>query len=73
MNLPMIMQLFQAMQGASNPMGVLMNAFGNNPMYQQTMHMVEGKNPQQLEQIARNLARERGVDIDALMRQMQIK
>lgn len=51
-------------------MSVLQQAFGNNPMFGNAMSMVQGKNPAQLEQIARNLAKERGVNIDDMLRQM---
>jgi hypothetical protein len=33
------------------------------------MKMVQGKNPQQIEQIARNMAKERGVNVEDMMRQ----
>lgn len=66
----MLMQLLQAMQGSSNPISVLQQAFGNNLMFGNAMNMVQGKNPAQLEQIARNLAKERGINIDDMLRQM---
>lgn len=66
----MLMQLLQAMQGSNNPMSVLQQAFGNSPMFGNAMSMVQGKNPAQLEQIARNLAKERGVNIDDMLRQI---
>lgn len=66
----MLMQLLQAMQGSNNPMLVLQQAFGNSPMFGNAMSMVQGKNPAQLEQIARNLAKERGVNIDDMLRQI---
>lgn len=51
-------------------MSILQQAFGNNPMFGNAMNMVQGKNPAQLEQIARNLAKERGVNIDDMLRQI---
>lgn len=66
----MLMQLLQAMQGSNNPMLVLQQAFGNSPMFGNAMNMVQGKNPAQLEQTARNLAKERGVNIDDILRQI---
>lgn len=66
----MLMQLLQAMQGSNNPMSVLQQVFGNSPMFGNAMSMVQNKNPAQLEQIARNLAKERGVNIDDMLRQI---
>ena len=66
----MLMQLLQAMQGSNNPLMILQQAFGNNPMFGTAMRMVNGKNPAQLEQIARNLAKERGVNIDDMLRNL---
>lgn len=66
----MIMQLLQMMQGSNNPMMILQQTFGNNPMFGNAMRMVQGKNPDELEKIVRNLAKERGVNIDDILRQI---
>lgn len=66
----MLMQLLQAMQGSNNPMMILQQTFGNNPMFGNAMRMVQGKNPDELEKIVRNLAKERGVNIDDILRQI---
>lgn len=44
---------------------------GQNPVAAQAMKMIEGKSPQQINQIAANMARERGVDINALTQQIR--
>lgn len=66
----MLMQLLQMMQRSNNPMMILQQTFGNNPMFGNAMRMVQGKNPDELEKIVRNLAKERGVNIDDILRQI---
>lgn len=68
-----LMQMWQMMQGSQNPMGVLQNMCGNNPAFANLQQLINGKGPQQLEQIARNMAKERGVNIDAMIAQMGLK
>lgn len=62
------MELIQAMQ-TNNPMAFLQQRYGNTPAFQKTMQMMEGKNPQQIQQTVMNLARQRGIDENQL-RQM---
>lgn len=55
-----------------NPMEMIMNQmFGNNPMFQRARQMVEGKNEQEIKQIASNLCRQRGINIDDAFKQFQ--
>lgn len=68
-----LMQMWQMMQGSQNPMGILKNMCGNNLAFANLQQLINGKGPQQLEQIARNMAKERGVNIDAMMAQMGLK
>lgn len=41
-----------------------------NPQVAQAMRMLQGKNSQQLQSMAQNMARERGVDLGALAQQL---
>lgn len=66
-NNPMSM-IMQMMRGG-NPMQMLQQMAQNNPQAAQAMNMIQGKNPQQIQQIARNMAKERGVNIEDMMRQ----
>lgn len=66
-----MMQLIQALRGNGNPVGMLRQLAGQNPAIAQAMKMIEGKSPQQINQIAANMARERGVDINALTQQIR--
>ena len=45
--------------------------FFNEPYYEQAKRMTEGKNKQQLEQTARNLCRERGLNFDETLSKFQ--
>ena len=36
----------------------------NNPLFQRAQQMADGKNEDQLEQTARNLCKQRGIDFD---------
>lgn len=55
-------QLMQMLQNSANPQAMLMQMMGNNPMFQRAQQMLQGKTPQQAEQICRNLARQRGMN-----------
>ena len=72
MNNPMgmIMQLANMARGGQNPMGMLQQMAANNPQAQAAMNIVGGKNPQQLYQIASNMAKERGCSAEDLARQL---
>ena len=50
---------------------LLQQVMDNNQQFGLFERMVGGKNPQQLEQIARNMAREKGFDLEGFMKQMK--
>jgi hypothetical protein len=54
-------------------MSAIQAMYGNNPVMQRAMQMMQGKNPQEVQQIAMNLARQKGVDLPALLSQLGIK
>lgn len=56
------MQLLNLLQNNANPMGLMNQMFGSNPIYQQVMQMTQGKNPNQIQQIIKNIAHERGMN-----------
>ena len=56
---------------SSGPEKALQQMAGQNPLAAQAMKMIEGKSPQQINQIAANMAMERGVDINALTQQIR--
>lgn len=62
--------MLQMARNGGNPMQMLQQMAGQNPQAAQAMRLIQGKNPQQLRQIAENMAKERGVDLDQMARQM---
>lgn len=64
--------LLRAAQGGGNPMQIISQMAGNNPQMRSGLQMVQGKSPQQLEQMARNMAKERGADVNEIMRSLGI-
>lgn len=71
MNNPMF-SLMQAMQSGKNPGFLLQQMAQGDPRVRQIMDMTRGKNPQQLRQMAENMAKERGMNIDDIARQLGI-
>lgn len=56
------LQMLQMLQGSSNPMALIQNMLGGNPLLQRAMQMGQGKNQGQMQEMVRNLARQRGMD-----------
>lgn len=61
-----MMQLMEQLQSSTNPMALIQNMFGNDPIMQRAMQMAQGKSPEQLQQTVRNLAQQRGMSTDQL-------
>lgn len=70
-NNPMMLAVEQMKRGM-NPNAILSQIARNNPQVTQMMKILNGKNEAELRQFAQNLAKERGVDLDNLMRSMGI-
>lgn len=71
MNNP-IMALVNVMKSGGNPNAMLQQMAGSDPRIGQAMQMMQGKSPQQLRSMAENMARERGVNIADLARELGI-
>lgn len=69
MNNPLF-ALVNAMQSGKNPMALVQQMAARDPQMRQFMQMVNGKSPEQLRQMAENMARERGTTVDAIIRQL---
>ena len=67
-----VMQMIGMLQNSKNPMAVMQKLAGQNPQLQQVMQIANGKSPMQLQQMAENLAREKGVNLQEFMKQMGI-
>lgn len=76
MNMPFNpIQFMQMMKGGGNPRQMLMNMMkqqaGNNPVMNNALQMMEKRDSQGLEQLCRNLGKEKNVDIDQMMNQIK--
>lgn len=49
----------------------MINPFSNNPLFTRAQQMAEGKTPAELEQIALNICKEKGLDINEMIQQFQ--
>lgn len=69
------MQMMQMMKGGGNPQQMLMNMLnqqsGNNPILQNVLKMVESKDYNGVEKLARNLAKEKGVNVEDALTQLK--
>lgn len=72
MNDPLF-SLVEAARRGQNPMQVLDRLATHDQRLAQAKQMLCGKSPQQLEQMARNMARERGLNIDELVRSLGLR
>ena len=71
MNNP-IAQMAKLLQSGKNPYAILDAMVQSNPQVSQIRKMMEGKSPAQLEQMARNMAKERGTTIEDVARSLGI-
>jgi hypothetical protein len=65
-------QMLNMFKNTNNPMNLVRQIAGNNPQMQGLINNLQGKNPQELEQYARNLAQSKGVDLKQFMGQYGI-
>lgn len=71
-NNPMQM-IMASLQRGGNPNALLAQLARQNPQVAQVMNLLGGKTPEQQRTIAENIARERGVNLEDLMRQLGIQ
>lgn len=60
----LMMGLVNLARNGGNPMALIQQMAGRNPQMQQAMQMVQGKTPEQLKQMAENMAKERGMTVE---------
>lgn len=71
-----VMQMFNQIKSNPNPMALMQQMFGGNPMFQQALNMSKGKSPLEMQQTIMNLAQTKGVDptvINNLLNQFGFK
>ncbi len=71
MNNPLNMMM-NAIRSGGNPMAIAQQLAQTNPQVRQAMQMINGKSPAQLKQMAENMAKERGVSLNDVARQLGI-
>lgn len=64
----MLMQMMRTRNG--NPAPLLEQLARQNPALRQAMDMTHGKSPQEVRQIADNMARQRGTTVEDILRRM---
>lgn len=69
MNNPMMMIMNAARMG-QDPMQAIQALAGSNPMMAQGLRMIQGKSPEQLKQMAQNMAQQRGLNAEDMARQI---
>ena len=67
------LQMIQMLRGAQNPMQTMVQLSQQNPQLNQIMQMTNGKTPAQMEQMVRQAAQQRGVDLNQLAQQLGVK
>lgn len=72
MNNP-VMMLLNAARNGGNPMQLMQQMAMQDPRIAQAQQMMQGKSPQQLRQMAENMARERGTDLQSVARSLGIR
>lgn len=65
--------LKSALSNGMNPLNIMQQYFGNDPRLPQAMQMIQGKSPAELQQMAINMAKERGTTVEAIAQNLGIK
>ena len=68
-----ILSVLQAARMGRNPNQLIMQMAQQDPRIKQVVEMMRGKNPDQLQRIAENMAKERGMTLDDVARQLGIQ
>lgn len=67
--LPTNNPILQAAMGGMNPYAYLQQMASRDPMIAQALNLIQGKSPEQLHQIADNMAKQRGTTVEEITRQ----
>lgn len=65
-----VLQLVSMARSGGNPMAMLQQMAGSDPRIGQFWGMINGKSAQQLRQMAENVAKERGLDMNEVARSL---
>lgn len=61
-----LMQMFNMMKNANNPMALMQQMSANNPQMQMALKMANGKNPQEIQQVIQNVCQQKGISQEQL-------
>ena len=67
-----INMIMSAFNSGISPMSVLQQLAGNDPRMGQAMQMLQGKSPAELQQMAMNMAKERGTTVEQIAQSLGI-
>lgn len=69
------MQMMGMLNGKASPVQMVNNLmtqqFQNHPMWKRAQEMAQGKSPEQVEQVIKNLCQQRGINFDDALKQFQ--
>ena len=68
-----VISILQAMRMGKNPNQMIIQMAQQDPRIKQVVEMMRGKNPDQLQRIAENMAKERGMTVEDVARQLGIQ
>lgn len=58
--------MISQIQKSQNPMQMMQAMFGSNPTFNRAMQMAQGKTPAEIEDIAKNLCQNSGMDFNQI-------
>lgn len=67
----MAQMMGQMMNGGGSPQQMMNQMAGSNPIMKRAMEMSEGKTPEQLKDVCKNLCEQRGINFDDAFNQFQ--
>lgn len=67
-----LQMLVSALNNGHDPRALMGQMIGQNPQVAQAMKLIQGKSPAELQQIAQNMARERGTTVEQIAQSLGI-
>ena len=67
------LQMFQMLQNAKNPMGLLNQLGQNNPPLKRVIEVLQGKSPEEIKAYVQNVAKTQNVDLNQLAQKMGLQ
>lgn len=66
-------ELLQQVQHSANPRKAAMQMIQNNPAVKRALQMTNGRSPEEIKNMAYDMARQRGIDLDSMAQQFGIR